>query len=234
MYWLKYSTLVASFTAHKYTNKHMAKINLITGAARGSAGAYTYKKWNGTQVMSAKVAKGPRPFNPAQQLNQEKQGKLTKFLSLLYSALIVGFANFTAGTSAWAQAIKENAGTITGSLGATVINFPSIVVSKGNLDAMSGLSCTAGSGANGIVLDMVAPSNGVTSFLTDELNVMVYNASTNQPSYLPAVATRNDSESGVSVAVPGGSSGDLLHIYCFFASADGQSVSNSKYTTYQL
>lgn len=212
----------------------MAKINLITGSATGSAGAYTYKKWNGIQVMSAKVAKGPRPFNEAQQLNQAKQGRITKFLSFLYAAIAVGFANFTAGTSAWAQSIKENVGAVSGTVGNLVIDFASIKVSRGNLDAPAGLAIADGPNADSINITASSVANGITSNILDTTKVMVYNASKNTSQFFDTNTHRQDLSSPLNVAVAGSEAGDVLHVYVFFVAPDGSSVSNSTYGTFVM
>jgi len=120
----------------------------------------------------------------------------------------------------------NNLNSILGTYPNFTINYPTALVSRGQL--APALNQAAVSTVAGIVLfTWTDNSDEIGADAADTNMLVVYNPVKNQAVTFSSLGTRADATQAVTV--PNSFSGDLVHCYIAFETADGTIQSNSKY-----
>lgn len=199
----------------------------ILGAFSGKVGTVVGSTWKGIPVM--KSVSGPRKGSPT-LLQLEQQARFTlmiKFLQPLTALFNQTFSSGAVGMSGFNKAFSYNVlNGITGVYPAFTVNFPMLLISKGDLPNATAPTVTsplAGQLAfkwtdNSGIGKARATDKAVVAVFCEELNHWIYNVNT---------AARNAGTYTLDVTA---FSGKPVQTFLGFLSADGQFVSNSLYT----
>jgi hypothetical protein len=199
----------------------------ILGGFSGKVGTVVGSKWKDRAVM--KSVPGPRKGNPT-LLQLQQQARFTlmiKFLQPLTALFNETFSSGTVGMSGFNKAFSYNIlNAVSGVYPALAVNFPMLLVSKGDLPNATAPAVTsplAGQLAfkwtdNSGLGKARATDMAVVAVFCEELKHWIYNVNT---------ADRSAGTYTLDVSV---FSGKPIQTFLGFLSADGNFVSNSLYT----
>jgi hypothetical protein len=199
----------------------------ILGGFSGKVGTVVGSTWKGLAVM--KSVPGPRKGNPT-LLQLEQQARFTlmiKFLQPLTALFNQTFSSGAVAMSGFNKAFSYNVlNGITGVYPAFTVNFPMLLISKGDLPnaiAPAVISPLAGKLAfnwtDNSGLGKARPTDkAVVAVFCEELNHWIYNVNT------------ADRSAGTYTLDVTAFSGKPVQTFLGFLSADGHFVSNSLYT----
>jgi len=199
----------------------------ILGGFSGKVGTVVGSTWKGLTVM--KSVPGPRKGNPT-LLQLEQQARFTlmiKFLQPLTTLFNQTFSGSAVNMSGFNKAFSYNVlNGITGVYPAFTVNFPMLLISKGDLPNATAPAVTsplAGQLAfkwtdNSGIGKARATDKAIVAVFCEELNHWIYNLDT---------AARN---AGTYTLDALAFSGKPVQTFLGFISVDGQFVSNSLYT----
>ncbi len=199
----------------------------ILGSFSGKVGAVIGGSWKGIAYMRG-IA--PRRVDSRTDLQLEQRMRFSvtiKFLRAFSQFLKIGFKNYANGMTCFNNAVQYNVlNAIQDDYPNFTINYPDALVTRGHL--APALNAVAASAAPGTVLFTWEDNSGeLDASPLDNSLLLVYNPAKNQAVYFNALSERADGTQ--SVTVPNSFSGDLVHCYIGFITADRFSLSNSEY-----
>jgi hypothetical protein len=140
--------------------------------------------------------------------------------------LRVGYKLFTAKQTAFNAAMSQIlSNAIVGDNENAVIDFASVLVSKGTLNTAIGASASYSAGE--ITFSWIDNSNTTLANATDRALIVVYNEAKGEAVYDIAGAERLTLSQ--TIQLPEEWLGDTVHMYLGFITSDGKNVSNSVY-----
>lgn len=170
-----------------------------------------------------------KPTNPKTEKQVNQRSKFTlalNFLKPITPFLRVGYKLFTTKQTAFNAAMSHvlnNA--VIGDNENAVIDFASVLVSKGTLNTAIGATASYISGT--ITFTWVDNSNTTLANATDKALIVVYNEAKSEAVY--GVEGSDRLSLSQSIQLPEEWLGDRVHMYLGFITADGKNVSNSVY-----
>ena len=211
----------------------MGKISRgFLGGFQGQLGTAYGCFWRLMDLIKAMPRKVKRPPTEAQLPARLRMALITSFLANLSKIIKIGFKNAAApGQSAMNAAVSYNLNNaVTDTSPNYTIDFPELVISKGKL---------AGPYLVEVVIDapaqvkfkwqQAAAGSQDAGNATDKATFIVFNAVKGRFVTLQGVVSRTALE--YALQIPPDFSGDIVHCYMSFVSADGKEVSNSIYVT---
>lgn len=199
----------------------------ILGGFSGKVGNVVGGTWKGIDYMRSKTSR--RNFNPSQaQLEQQvKFGLAIRFVQTMSGLVETSFRNFavrkTGINSALSYTLKN---AITGTYPTYSIQYPDVLVSRGDLPNALGPAVTSGAGS--ILTWSWTNNSGVgIAKATDKALLAAYCPALNQCIYTTAGANRSAITDSLNL---GAFSGQQVHTWIGFISEDGQNVASSMYT----
>lgn len=206
----------------------MGKINQgILGGVSGKVGNVIGGNWKGIDYLRIMPASIANPQTPAQMDQRSKFITVINFLQPIKDFIHVGFKNYAVKMTQFNSAMSYNVkNAISGSYPDYTIDYPKALVSRGGLaPALNGAAASTVAGS--VSFEWDDNSGDGNAQTTDKALLVVYNPIKGEAVTILAGATRG---TGVQeVTVPNNYSGDTVHAYIGFISADGISVANSKY-----
>lgn len=199
----------------------------ILGGFSGKVGNVVGATWKGINYMRALASKVSNPKTDLQLEQRQKFAAAVKFLQPLTQFLKIGFKNYAVKMTAMNNAmayILRNA--IQGTYPNYTIDYTNVLLSRGNLAPAMNQSVTS-TVAGTILFAWDDNSDETGASALDKSLLVVYDVEKNQAVYFTELGTRADKTQPVTV--PNSFSGDLVHCYIGFITADGKTLSNSKY-----
>ena len=198
----------------------------ILGSFTGKVGTVVGSSWNGIDYMKSL----PRPSSKAptdlQMIQRGKMGLAAGFLQPISALVNVGYKSLavkkTGFNVATAQVINE---CISGDYPDLVINYPSVLISKGNLTSPWNPGVTPGVASVAITWEDNSTSG--TAKPTDKAVLLVYNPAQSQ--YVFTLEGDERSLLNDTLILPTNFSGDLVHVWMAFYAADKKTISTSLY-----
>lgn len=199
----------------------------ILGGFSGTVGTVVGGTWKGIDYMRSQANR--RSFNPTQkQLDQQaKFGLAIKFLQPLNGLLMLTFRNYavemTGSNNALSYVLKN---AITGTYPAYSIDYPNILVSRGNLP--NALNPTATAAAAGIIkFDWTDNSGTAKAKADDKAIIVVYSPADKLALYTTGSAVRSAGTENFAATL---FDGQTVETYIGFISDDSREVATSIYT----
>lgn len=212
-------------------NFAMATVQSVLGTVKGKLGNIRGSKWKNKNVL----AQMPSGYNdaktPTQQANRRKFSLLQQVGRIMSSILKVGLQSYES-TMTWLNAFTTvNYSAITDNGATASVTWADIKIALGSLLGFSNPTVTPISDvSSNAEVTFSDNSNGTTGLATDTIYGVVFN----DDGDLIGTAIAESARAAETVDIPFDQSvntGDVLHLYLFFASADGSSVSDSIYLT---
>jgi hypothetical protein len=199
----------------------------ILGGFSGKVGTVIGSSWKGKAVMRGIALRVANPQTDGQLAQRQKFAIVMKFLQSMIQFIRVGFKNYAIGMTQLNAAFSYNIqNAIMGTYPNFTIDYPNALVSRGNLPPA--LNQAAASTVAGTVLfTWTNNSDEIGALATDASLLVIYNPGKNQAVTFSKLGTRADGTQAVTV--PHSFSGDLVHCYMAFETADSFEQSNSKY-----
>jgi len=199
----------------------------ILGGFSGKVGTVIGSTWKGITYMRGIALKIKNPKTDLQIAQRQKWSVTMKFLKAFtlmlqdsYRFLAVKMSAFNAAF----QEIIDNA--LQGTYPNIAVDFPNAMLAKGSLPGA--LNATAASTvAATIAVTWLDNAGDLGALDTDTATIAVYSPAKNEAVVVSGLATRVSNSQAVTV--PSSFSGDLVHVYIYFNSADKKLVSNSAY-----
>ena len=198
----------------------------ILGSFSGKVGTVVGSSWNGVDYMRSL----PRPSSKAptdlQMIQRAKLGMAAGFLRPISALVNIGYKSLavkkTGYNVATAQVIAE---AIIGDYPALEIDYPNVLISKGNLT--SPWNPVATSAGGNLVVNWQDNSTSGTAKPTDKAVMLVYN-----PEQSQFVFTLDGDERNLgtdTMILPANFAGDTVHVWMAFYAADKKTISTSLY-----
>ena len=199
----------------------------ILGQFSGKVGTVIGSSWKGQGVMRGIAPHVSDAKTDGQLAVRQKFTVVMNFIHSMIQFLRIGFKNYAVNMTEFNAAFSYNRlNAIQGTYPNFTIDYPNALVSRGNLSPA--LNQTAASTVAGTILFTWADnSDELNASPTDPNLLLIYNPEKNQAVYFRDLGERADLTQ--SVTVPHSFSGDLVHCYIAFETADGFEQSNSKY-----
>lgn len=197
------------------------------GGFSGSVGPVVGTKTGGKNVMKSKPGKRKKSKLKITPQNF-RLPLVTDLLSCFTDTISTGFKNQKSKLSTFNQAVKYNVKhAVTGESPDFEINYRNIIISKGKLEpAWSGTLSMKEEGK--IQISWEIPETVSYKLVAKDTSyVLIYNSTKKKARCWSAGATRDQLMQTVSSITH--KEGDILHVWLFFVSPDGKSVSNSEY-----
>lgn len=199
----------------------------ILGPFNGKIGTVIGSSWNGISYMRSLPRPSSVPPTVAQLTQRLKFGLATNFLAPLKSLLDVGYKSFairqTAYNAATAQLIADG---LTGAYPNYAVDFSKVLFSKGNLTG-AWTPAAASTVAGTIDVSWENNSGLGNAVAGDKVIILAYHPQLFQFVYKLEGALRSAATD--ELAVPAGFSGDSVHVWVAFQSADKKTISTSVY-----
>lgn len=199
----------------------------ILGGFSGKVGTVIGSSWKGQAVMRGIAPHVANPQTDGQLAQRQKFAAVMKFVQSMVQFLRIGFKNYAIGMTQVNAAFSYNLlNAVQGTYPNLTIDYPNALVSRGHLPPA--LNQAAASTVPGTILfTWDDNSDEMGALATDPNLLLVYNPVKNQAVFFKDLGARADATQ--SVTVPHSFSGDLVHCYIAFETADGSEQSNSNY-----
>lgn len=199
----------------------------ILGRFSGKVGTVIGSSWKGQGVMRGIAPHVANPKTDGQLAQRQKFAAVMKFVQSMVKFLSIGFKNYAIGMTQLNAAFSYNIlNAVQGTYPNFTIDYPNALVSRGNLPPALN-QATASTVAGTIHFTWDDNSDEMGALATDKNLVLVYNPVKKQAVYFKDLAER--AAGTQTVTVPHSFSGDLVHCYIAFQTADGVEQSDSKY-----
>ena len=193
----------------------------------GRTGGLVGSRKNGKWILAVVKATAPKPPTVLQQYQQIKLGMITQWLSSIDSFIRLGFAAYDSEMSAWNAAVKYNLLHAVGGVGpAFNIVYADALLSRGSLDGAE-LGEVSAVTAGELEFSWSANVGEYNGHATDKAVLLVYNPMEGKFVMVKGAVTR--ATLSYTMLLPSAFSGDTVHAYMAFVSADGKGVSTSDY-----
>ena len=208
--------------------------NGILGGLSGKVGNVVGGTWKGISYLRALPSHVTQANSPAQLSARQKMSLVSRFLKTCVPLVRIGFSGFAQKMSAYNAATSYNFHyAVGGDYPDHVLDYPSLVVARGNLAGGEGAGCTS-TEAGKVTFSWNDNSGTGNASTGDTAMLLVFNPAKESSMYLLQAASRSDGSAEVNVPV--GFTGDEVHCYLAFADlgsmVSGQArehVSNSVY-----
>jgi hypothetical protein len=208
----------------------MGKISQgVLGGFSGKVGNVVGGSWKGIDYMRIKPASVANPRTAAQVDQRSKFSIVLNFLQPLSEFLRVGFKLYAKKMTQFNSAMSYNLNhAVTGAYPNFSIDYPNVLVSRGQLNGAIGAAATSTNPAtvDFTWVDNSGPGRSKAS-TTDKAMLLLYNASKGIAVYNLDGASRDTGAQ--SLNTPTDFSGDDVEAFMAFISEDGSQVSNSVY-----
>ncbi|HZH69146.1 MAG TPA: DUF6266 family protein [Flavobacteriaceae bacterium] len=206
----------------------MGKINQgILGGFSGKVGNVIGGNWKGIDYMRVKPASVHNPRTEGQMDQRTRFAQVLQFLQPMKDFIKVGYKNYaikmTQFNSAMSYILKN---AVIGSFPNYTIDYANALISRGSLAGALNGSATS-STAGTIEFTWYDNSNEGNAQATDKALILAYNKTKGEAVFVTDGALRTAGTQ--TLTVPDDFSGDAVECFIAFISADGLSVSNSKY-----
>ncbi len=199
----------------------------INGPFSGGIGNAVGSLWKGIGCMRSYAAKISNPRTDLQQDHRQKIAVTMKFLRPLTQFLNIGFKNYTDKMTAINAAMSYNYhNALQGTYPDNTIDYHNVLIARGPLTPALNqevVSTVAGT----VIFTWDDNSDEADASPLDKSLLVVYNQEKNQAVYFNGLTDR--AELTQSVTVPNSFTGDQVHCYLGFITADGKLLSNSRY-----
>lgn len=206
----------------------MGKINQgILGGFSGKVGNVIGGNWKGIDYMRVKPASVHNPRTEGQMDQRTRFAQVLQFLQPMKDFIKVGYKNYaikmTQFNSAMSYILKN---AVIGSFPNYTIDYANALISRGSLaGALNGSATSSTAGA--VEFTWYDNSNEGNAQATDKALILAYNKTKGEAVFVTDGALRTAGTQ--TLTVPDDFSGDAVECFIAFISADGLSVSNSKY-----
>lgn len=206
----------------------MGKINQgILGGFSGKVGNVIGGNWKGIDYMRVKPASVHNPRTEGQMDQRTRFAQVLQFLQPMKDFIKVGYKNYaikmTQFNSAMSYILKN---AVTGSFPNYTIDYANALISRGSLaGALNGSATSSTAGA--VEFTWYDNSSEGNAQATDKALILAYNKTKREAAFVTDGAIRTAGTQ--TLTVPDDFSGDAVECFIAFISADGLSVSNSKY-----
>jgi hypothetical protein len=189
----------------------------ILGNVAGAVGDITFSDWNGQTVIKAKSEGSKSAPTPAQLLVREKFKVMTGLANAFTQVIPLGLDGKAEGITKYNVFRRINYPTISGAVGALVVDNAGIVVSRGKLEGLNSLALS-NAGQN-ITVNWNYGNYGVG---TDQVTLVAYNPVVKQT----VVNTASIRSGGTSaLAVPAMWATQQVFVYIFTGNGNISSTS---------
>ena len=197
----------------------------ILGGYSGTAGPATGTRWRGKDVLKGRSNK--KIEKEDLQPQNFKLTVMSKFLGHFSALIRIGFHHKNKKETPYNRAMKYNLEhAITDKAPDYEINYRKILFSKGNREPAWSAKAVLEQ-ENQIRISWEIPETAKIKLIGNDLaRIVIYNE-TREDSRFSATAIRSDLS--VAVTIPTAFVGNKFHLWMFFVSPDGKSVSNSDY-----
>ena len=206
----------------------MGKISQgILGGLSGKVGNIIGGSWKGIDYIRIKPSSVANPRTEGQVNQRNKFTAALEFLQPNIEFIRKGYKDYAIKMTAFNAAMSEvleNA--ITGTAPDFTVDYPNVLVSKGNLKGV--LNPTFDAATTGqVTLNWSDNSSEINANNDDRLMSLIYNP-IKKESAVKLIGTSRFMASQM-IAIPSNFSGDTIHVYTAFISADGKRISDSSY-----
>jgi len=196
------------------------------GAFSGKVGSVIGSNWRNVDYLRGLPKKSSKPSTEPQLAQRTKFALAAQYLSPIKDVLNTGFKdkqlNKITGYNAAVKIFLNQA--VTGDYPDFQIDFSKVVLSKGSLSVMHGLS--AGLQGADLLLNWQSILNRYNAFADDVLTVVLFNATKNM--YLVYEEAQRAALTYTAV-IGTNFSGDVFHVWGFAVNRDATGVANSQY-----
>ncbi|HQS52387.1 MAG TPA: DUF6266 family protein [Daejeonella sp.] len=198
----------------------------ILGSFSGKVGTVVGSSWNGIEYMRSLPKPSSKTPTDLQMLQRAKLGMATGFLQPISALINIGYKGLAVRQTAFNVATSQLlAEAITGVYPDLTIDYPKVLISKGNLTGPWGPAATSASSKVNVTWQDNSASG--TAKATDKAMLLVYNPDKSQ--YVFTTGGDDRSSLADSLDVPADFVGDTVHVWMAFISADKKAVSTSLY-----
>jgi len=198
----------------------------ILGGFSGKGGNVIGSTWKGIDYMRSKPGARTGTFSSAQKEQQAKFAVAIRFVSTMSALFMVSFRDAIRKTginSAFSWVLKN---AITGIFPVYSIDFPNVLVSRGDLP--NALAPSALAAPNSLITYSWTDNSGVgIAKATDKAILVVFCPAMNLCIYTTGSALRSAITDTLDVST---FSGKVVETYIGFISDEGRNVANSLYT----
>lgn len=200
----------------------------ILGAVNGLVGTVVGSKWRKLAILRSRPRRRSKSLRNQKKDQHFKLGGMSAFLSRFKDDINVGLYKKSGKVSPISLAMKYNLANASISTGANFeIDYPKIVFSQGNGErAWSEQIFFEPDRKIRITWDIPETAN-LKAIGKDNIRLMVYNVTKDLHIQPPTVAVRNTQT--LTIDIGERSLDCLLHVWMFFVSPDGKTISNSDY-----
>ena len=198
----------------------------INGPFSGGVGEAVGSSWNGISYIRSYAAKISNPRTDPQQDHRQKIAVTMKFLKTLKVFLRIGFKNYADKMTEINAAMSWNYhNALQGSYPNNAIDYAKALLTHGLLPAALNPKVSFIAGAIRFTWDDNSGEAGASGL--DKTLLVVYNPLKQQALTANELATR--AEKSQTINVPDSFTGDLVHCYIGFITAEGADLSDSQY-----
>lgn len=202
----------------------------ILGAFSGLVGSVVGATWNGIDVMRSRPKKSSKPPTVAQMKQRDTFALMREFSREVSDIIRIGFQAYHVGQTPDNAAFSLNIeNAVTGVYPSISIDYPEFVLSRGNLlDAPEiTVATTEDAQLDFSWLNNADVADPLNTNSTDKVAFVVYNPA--KQAFAKKVGAAVRSALSYDMLLPATWSGDNVHIWAFFVSANGKVVSDSVY-----
>ena len=199
----------------------------ILGGFSGKVGTVVGANWRGQDVMRSLPKKSDRAATEEQLIIRERFKLVTRFLAPIRPILALYFGQPQGYKSRRNLATSYHlTDAVIGVMPNLTIDYPKVIITKGELLLGENLAATAGANARIDVSWQDNSGEGLAK-ADDQLLAVVYNPDRDRFHTLMAGAARD--EGTFRVELPPTWAAETVHCWLSFASAEGKKVANSVY-----
>ena len=199
----------------------------ILGGVSGGVGTVIGGSWKGINYLRARPSSVANPNSEKQQNQRSKFATALGFLRPLTGLLAVSFRNYAVGMTGFNVAMSYNVkNAITGTYPDFAIDYPSALVSKGNLAGAFNPTINV-IGGNTIAYGWTNNSDVENASADDLALLVVYFEENGKATYQFTAIKR--SGIAANLVIPASYAGLAAQCWIAFQSPDGKEISNSLY-----
>jgi len=199
----------------------------ILGGLSGKVGNIIGGSWKGIDYIRIKPSSVANPRTEGQVNQRNKFTTTLEFLQPNIEFIRKGYKDYAIKMTAFNAAMSEILENgITGTAPDFEIDYPNVLVSKGSLKGILNPSFDVAT-AGQVSFSWSDNSNEINANNDDRLMTLIYNPAKKE-SVVKVLGTSRFMAAQM-VAIPSNFSGDEIHIYNAFISADGKLISDSSY-----
>jgi hypothetical protein len=202
----------------------------ILGAISGLVGTVVGANWRDVNYLRSRPKKTTKPPTAAQMEQRDVFSLMTEFSRPLTDIFNIGFQGYGRSQTPYNAAFSENIrAAITGVYPAIAIDYPELMLSKGNLLALPEITMatTVDAQLDFSWLNNADVADPLNTNSTDKVTFVVYNPS--KQLFAKRVGAAVRSALSYDMVLPAMWSTDNVHVWAFMVNAAGKVVSDSVY-----